>query len=129
MPTRRVGAAPRSWLLDAEDRDQRRNGWHNSPFGVLDQDLIEWKQPRTGQERGDLAAAKVQHRFVQHVRWFMQRRGLDNEAVAVLVGMSSTHFGRILNGVAHVSLTDVVRIADTLNRDVRISYPDRSDSH
>lgn len=125
MTTRSLGPPPRSWLLDADDRDNEKDGWRDSPFGERDEELIEWGPATTAQEQADLAAAKVHHRLSQSIRSLMGRRGRKIEDIAREISMTPDHLGRILNGSAHISLIDVVRIASALDRDLRVVFRER----
>lgn len=122
MPTRAVGNAPRSWLQEDLGEGARTD------FGRIDEDLLIWKRARTAHDRASLAAAKVQHRVAQALAVLIVRRGKDIADVAAEIGMSATHLGRILNGRAHVTLTDLVRIAEVLDRDLSVAFNERSRS-
>lgn len=62
-----------------------------------------------------------------NVRRIIEEKGLKITFVIGKVGISKSHFYDIMNGTATPSITNAYKIADVLNEEVKIVFPERSD--
>ena len=115
MPRRALGPPPRSWL-------RAPKAGRSNAFGVQDLDDNAWKTPKDDAGRAAVAAAKEHHRVAQALRSLILRSGKSIAEVAKEIGMSEDGLYRTLNGSQHLSLTDLVRIAHSCGRDVRVAF-------
>ena len=120
VPPRKPGPAPRDWLIDADSREK----WQRTKFGEANKPGSGWKTPADVQEQALVSAAKNQHRLAQQVHDWMRRRGLTTEDVAQRIGMSPDLLRDILNGSAHVYLTDLHRIGAVIGKNFVSTYDD-----
>lgn len=121
MPRRAVGPSPRAWLKDADAQGNDEDGKRDSQFGVLDDPGWKDPDPTDFAAQADLRSAKQQHQLSQDLRERIRRSGTPIETVAEHIGMSPDGLRRILNGTAHVTLTDLSRIAGALGRELQIT--------
>ena len=63
----------------------------------------------------------AQHRFARYIREAITRQQTSVEVVAAKMSMSPDGLRRILGGTAHVTLTDLSRIAGALDREIQLT--------
>lgn len=122
MPRRTPGPPPRSWLAAAPTFDKTPSGWSHSPFGKHNLSDKHWAQGKTDAEKSLIAAARQQHLVALNLRTAINHHPtLKIEDVAVACDMSVDHLRHLLNGSAHLTITDLFRIAGVLDRRVKIA--------